>query len=54
MEGGVGGVGGWVVVVLELVPPNVFTTGKDFQDSLQMAVKYFIWLLLHMEKTLTQ
>ena len=27
-------------------PPNVSTTGKDFQDFLGIAVKYFIWLLL--------
>ena len=27
-------------------PPNVSTTGKDFQDSSRAATKYFIWLLL--------
>ena len=27
-------------------PPNVSTTGKDFQDSSRIAVKYFIWMLL--------
>ena len=27
-------------------PPNVSTTGKEFQDYPQIAIKYFIWLLL--------
>ena len=27
-------------------PQNLSTTGKDFQDSSQIAVKYFIWFLL--------